>query len=105
MTQRATELKEKYPNMNFIKTKVFVEKQNLELLKNAFIPDEDMPDFPEFYDGIRILPFSITEYPSVLNRMTAMEAGSWAISKCKEQKWELNLDNFQCCLANLEMDL
>ena len=42
--------------------------------------------------------------PSVLKRMTAMEAGVWAIEKCHQQHWDLTLDNFQCCLANLEMD-
>ncbi|MCR5252597.1 MAG: hypothetical protein K6C98_02655 [Treponema sp.] len=100
----AEELKKAKPNVNFIKTKVFVEKPDIELLKSSFIPDEDMPEFPKIEKGTRIYPLSITEYPSVLSRMTAMEAGAWAITKCKQENWELELENFQSCLANLEMD-
>ena len=98
------ELKAKNPKINFIKTKLLVEKPDAELLKEAFIPDEEMPEFPKIEKGTRIYPLSITAYPSVLKRMTAMEAGVWAIEKCHQQHWDLTLDNFQCCLANLEMD-
>ena len=98
------ELKKTAPHINFIKTKFLVERPNVELLKSAFIPDEDMPEFPEIKENTRIFPLSITAYPSVLKRMTAMEAGIWAITKCRQQNWEYSLDNFQCCLANLEMD-
>ena len=98
------ELKAKNPKINFIKTKWLVEKPDPELLKEAFIPDEDMTEFPKIETGTRIYPLSITTYPSVLKRMTAMEAGVWAIEKCHQQHWDLTLDNFQCCLANLEMD-
>ena len=104
MTQRAAELRSKHPNVNFIKTKTVVERPNAGLLKENFIPDEDMESFPEIKDDTRIYPLSVSEYPSVLQRMTAMEAGSWAIDKCRQQGWALELDNFQCCLANLEMD-
>lgn len=100
----AAELKEQKPYVNFIKTKVPVEKPDVELLKSAFIPDEDMPEFPKIEKNTRIYPLSIKEFPSVLSRMTAMEAGAWAITKCKMEHWELELENFQSCLANLEMD-
>ena len=100
----AEELRAKNPKINFIKTKSLVEKPDPELLKEAIIPDEDMPEFPKIEEGTRIYPLSITAYPSVLKRMTAMEAGAWAIEKCHQQGWDLTLDNFQCCLANLEMD-
>ena len=38
------ELKAKNPKINFIKTKWLVEKPDPELLKEAFIPNEDMPE-------------------------------------------------------------
>ncbi|MBQ8678345.1 MAG: hypothetical protein IJ530_01115 [Treponema sp.] len=99
------DLKSRLPNVHFIKTKHPVERPNIALLREAFIPDDDMPVFPEnITDDTRIYPLSVTAYPSVLRRMTAMEAGVWAIEKCHEQNWALELDNFQCCLANLEMD-
>lgn len=98
------ELKANYPNVYFIKTKVLVEKPEPNLLKDNFIPDDDVKSFPEIRKGMRIYPLSITAYPSVLKSMTAMEAGAWAMTKCEQQDWELSLDNFQCCLANLEMD-
>ena len=99
------ELKALNPNVNFIKTKYFVDKPNIQILKDAFIPDDDMKAFPEnITEKTRIYPLSVTEYPGVLKRMTAMEAGAWAISKCRQQGWDLDYDNFQCCLSNLEMD-
>ncbi len=98
------ELRAKAPKVNFIKTKFLVEEPKLELLKEAFIPDADMKEFPSIEAGTRIFPLSVTTYPSVLRRMTAMQAGAWAIDKCRQQNWTLDLDNFQCCLANLEMD-
>lgn len=98
------ELKANYPNVYFIKTKILVEKPDPNLLKDNFIPDDDVTRFPEIRKGMRIYPLSITAYPSVLKSMTAMEAGAWAMTKCEQQDWELSLDNFQCCLANLEMD-
>jgi hypothetical protein len=101
----AAELRQKKPEVFFIKTKQFVSEPKLALLKEAFIPDDDVPTFPEtLTKNTRIYPLAVTEYPSVLRRMTAMEAGAWAITKCHQQKWPLELDNFQCCLANLEMD-
>lgn len=100
----AAELRSSAPSVYFIKTKWPVETPNVELLKEAFIPDKDMPEFPERKENMRIYPLSVTSYPSILSRMTAMEAGAWAITKCRQQNWELELDNFQSCLANLEMD-
>ena len=101
----AEELRQKKPDVFFIKTSHTVKESKLELLREAFIPDNDVPSFPEtITPNTRIYPLSVTAYPSVLRRMTAMEAGAWAITKCHQQKWDLELDNFQCCLANLEMD-
>ena len=101
----AAELKARNPNVHFIKTKHPVERLNIALLQEAFIPDDDTPSFPnQINEKTRIYPLSVTAYPAVLRRMTAMEAGAWAITKCHQQHWELELDNFQCCLANLEMD-
>ncbi len=99
-----SELKATKPNVNFIKTKCVVDIPDAKLLEEAFIPDDDMPVFPKIEKGTRIYPLSITEYPAVLKGKTAMEAGAWAITKCRQQNWKLDLDNIQCCLANLEMD-
>ena len=104
MNLSVKELHEKYPYVNFIKTSTSVDKPELEMLKKAFIPDEDMPEFPKIEKETRVYPLSVKAYPGVLSRMTAMEAGAWAIKKCKSEHWELELENFQSCLANLEMD-
>lgn len=99
------ELRQKKPDVFFIKTKQLVTEPKLDLLREAFIPDDDVPTFPEsITKDTRIYPLSVTAYPSVLKRMTAMEAGAWAVTKCFQQHWEADLDNMQCCLANLEMD-
>lgn len=102
------ELHERYPNAHFIKTKNLVERPNIGLMMEAFIPDADTPEFPvnpfDHSEKTTIYPLSVTVYPGVLSRMTAMEAGAWAASKCKQQKWELSKDNIEACLANLEMD-
>lgn len=102
------ELRERYPNAHFIKTKTYIERPNVALMMEAFVPDEDTPDFPikatGWPKGTSLIPLSVESYPAVLSRMTAMAAGAWAISKCKQQKWELSKDNIEACLANLEMD-
>ncbi len=100
------ELKQNLPQMYFIKTKKTVTEPDYYLLKEAYIPDSDsyFPEPNEVTGRTRIFPLSVTAYPGVLKRMTAMEAGAWAFTKCKQQHWELSLDNVQCCLANLEMD-
>ena len=101
----AEELKTRYAATHFIKTKSYIEKPDLDLMRKEFIPDDDTPTFPEIIIGkSKLYPLSITAFPGVLKRMTALEAGAWAITKCRQQKWEAELDNFQCCLANLEMD-
>lgn len=100
------ELKENCPDVFFIKTKEFIDRPNYGILKESYIPEDDSP-FPEpaqVTKNTRIYPLSITAYPGVLKHMSAMEAGAWAITKCRQQNWELTLDNFQSCLANLEMD-
>lgn len=102
----AQELKKYHPDVFFVKTKKFIDRPNYYLIKESYIPEDDSP-FPEvkqLNENTRLYPLSITAYPGVLKRMSAMEAGAWAVTKCRQQKWELTLDNFQCCLANLEMD-
>ena len=101
----AQELRARKPNVHFIKTSHPVERPNVALLMEAFIPDSDTPSFPDYSaPDTRIYPLSVTASPAVLRRMTAMEAGAWAITKCHQQNWALEKDNFECCLANLEMD-
>lgn len=102
----AQELKKSHPDVFFVKTRKFIDKPSYQLVKESYIPEDDSP-FPsreQLSEKTRLYPLSITAYPNVLRRMSAMEAGAWAVTKCRQQKWELTLDNFQCCLANLEMD-
>lgn len=99
------ELKERYPDTHFIRTKSYIEKPDAGLMRKEFIPDADSPEFPEITPGkTKICPLSVTSFPSVLRRMTAMEAGAWAISKCFQQGWPRDKDNIECCLSNLEME-
>lgn len=93
------------PNFCFIKTKEKVWEITEENLKNSFLPDSDFPQFPSsVYGKTQMIPLSVTSFPGVLKRMTAMQAGFWAISKCNQQNWEIDADNIECCLSNLEMD-
>ena len=89
----------------FIRTRNDVTVPNLQLLKKEFVPEYDQPEFPsEINEDTRIYPFSEKSFPGILSSMTATQAGMWAIRKCKQECWEVSLDNIQCCLANLEMD-
>ena len=93
------------PLISFIKVSQKVKEPNIELLKQYFIPDRDMPTFPDkIVEGTRIYPLAVTSFPGVLKGYTAMEAGVWAVHKCKAEHWETNLTNICCCLNNLEMD-
>ena len=101
----AEELKTRYAATHFIKTKSYIEKPDLALMREKFIPDDDTPIFPEIIIGkSKLYPLSITAFPGVLKRMTALEAGAWAITKCQQQGWQIDKDNIESCLANLEMD-
>jgi len=98
-------LKSRYPRTHFIKTKSYIEKPDVALMQREFIPDSDTPAFPEIIMGkSKCYPLSVTSFPGVLKRMTALEAGAWAITKCQEQNWQVDKDNIECCLSNLEMD-
>ena len=81
------EIRQKRTPTFFIKTKSFIEFNDIRIMRKEFIPDSDMPEFP-----------------GVLSNMTAMQAGAWAVTKCLSVGWELSYDNFNSCLANLEMD-
>lgn len=89
----------------FIKTKEKVWEITEENLRDYFLPDSDFESFPEgVYGRIEIIPLSVKSFAEILKRMTAMEAGTWAIKKCRQQKWTIDADNIGCCLSNLEMD-
>lgn len=96
------EFKQMYPNYYFIKTINHITEPDYELIKMNFVPDNDVPEFPE--NTPHILPLGIETYPGVLSRMSAMKAGAWAVGKCIQEKWEITMENVRCCLANLEMD-
>ena len=101
----AEELKTNHPHTHFIRTKSYIDKPDIELMKREFIPDDDTPVFPELIpEKSKCYPLSITSFPGVLKRMTAIEAGAWAITKCLQQNWQVDKDNIECCLSNLEMD-
>lgn len=100
------ELKERFPDTHFIKTKSYIEMPDIGLMEREFIPDEDSPEFPEITSKkTKICPLSVTAFPSVLRRMTAMAAGAWAVSKCFQQGWTTDKDDIECCLSNLEMEM
>ena len=98
------ELKEHYPHTHFIKTKSYIEEPDVALMKKEFIPDSETKEFPDLIRGSKCYPLSITSYPRVLKRMSALQAGAWAITKCMKENWQIDKDNIECCLANLEMD-
>lgn len=52
----------------------------------------------------KICPICKNDFPTVLNNMTAFDAGIWAANKCKAENWKFSFDNIESCLANLEMD-
>jgi len=69
---------------------------------SSFIADSDSPTLGT---GVKFLwiPLCITTYPKVLASMTANQAGYYALKKCREQRWPHS--DYDCCLANLEMDM
>lgn len=95
------EFRLEYPNLVFVKSRSHIENEN-ELRDENFIFDDDTPTLVK--NATTVMPLSVTDFPGVLKSMTAMEAGVWAVSKCREQKWEISRENIDSCLANLEMD-
>lgn len=108
-------------NIYFIKTKNTIQtplyfdgknKLDEKLVKKfqeEFIPDSVWETFPiKQLDGYPypfiFYPLSVESYKGVLSRMSCKDAGEWAISKCRQQNWDTDFFNIQCCLANLEMD-
>ena len=86
--------------VTFCKVKKPITQENVdEKIAEYFIPEPDVPT----YEGLIIIPLSITSYPKILSSMSANQAGYWAIRKCKQQKWHIS--DYECCLANLEMDM
>lgn len=88
---------------SFCKVNKTITKENLKAdFKSSFIAD---PDTPALGTGAKILwiPLCITIYPKVLASMTANQAGYYALKKCREQRWPHS--DYDCCLANLEMDM
>ena len=95
------EFRLEYQNLVFVKSRSHIENEN-ELRDENFIFDDDTPTLVK--NATTVMPLSVTDFPGVLKSMTAMEAGVWAVSKCREQKWEISRENIDSCLANLEMD-
>ena len=105
MINDVEQFKKLNPLIHFIKVKESIREPNFELIKKNFIPDCDSPSLPKYIvEGTRIYPLSVKSFPKVLHGMTAMEAGIWAVNRCKKEKWELSYSNIRACLNNLEMD-
>lgn len=68
--------------------------------KDAIIIDDDTP---KNFNGVHWIPLDVNVFPGVLRSMTANQAGYWAIKKCRQQSWPIT--DWECCLANLEMDM
>ena len=101
MPMNMDEFRLEYPNLVFVKSRSHIENEN-ELRDENFIFDDDTPTLVK--NATTVMPLSVTDFPRVLKSITAMEAGVWAVSKCREQKWEISRENIDSCLANLEMD-
>lgn len=101
----AEEFRARYPRTHFIRTKSYIDRPDVELMRREFVPDMDTPEFPEIIVGrSKCYPLSETSFPNVLRCMSALEAGAWAVSKCFEQGWQICKGNIEACLANLDMD-
>lgn len=98
------EYRTRFPETFFIKTRLTLDNPTMDEIRENFIPDEDQPEFPEITERTRLCLLSLTSYPGVLGRNTALEAGLWAMSKCENQHWDVTTANIRACLANLEMD-
>jgi hypothetical protein len=95
--------------VSFVKVKKEINRDNFdkEFVDNI-IPDDNLP----FTDKENLvlngetawLPISAQKYPGICKSMTANQAGYFAIRKCKQQGWDF-LEDWQCVLSNLEMDL
>lgn len=89
-------------SVSFCKVKKAVTKENASELKDNLIPDANSPDYAE--KGTHWIPIDTTSYPRVCSAMTANQAGYFAIRKCQEQGWDF-LEDWECVLSNLEMDM
>lgn len=86
---------------SFCKVSKIITEENLKTdFVSSFIAD---PDTPALGTGVKWIPLCITTYPKVLASMTANQAGYYALQKCRGQRWPLS--DYDCCLANLEMDM
>lgn len=78
-----------------------ITEENFETdFKSSFIADADTP---KSSTKIHWIPLCINTYPKLLASMTANQAGYYALKKCNEQHWSYT--DYECCLANLEMDM
>lgn len=88
-------------SVSFCKVSKIITEENFKTdFKSSFIADQDTPDASS---KVHWIPLCITTYPKILASMTANQAGYYAFKKCNEQKWPCT--DYDCCLANLEMDM
>lgn len=100
------EFRKENPHVTFFRASQRVDIPDLNLFREAFIPDWDTKEFPtQLFRDTKIIPISETSYPECLARYSAMQLGIWALEKIKREKWELSNQNIYACLSNLEMEL
>ncbi|MCM1322206.1 MAG: hypothetical protein NC041_06915 [Bacteroides sp.] len=88
--------------VSFCKVKKEITKENFtDEFSDNLIDDDDLP---KTADRIFWIPINTQKFPGVCRSMTANQAGYFAIRKCKEQGWDF-LEDWECVLSNLEMDL
>ena len=86
----------------FVKTIKHVSTEEELNNRENLIFEENSPT--EMIGIAKVCPLAQEDFPTVLQRMTAMDAGNWAVEKCHQQGWEVNKDNIGACLCNLEID-
>ena len=110
MKEEVIEFMNEHPNVYFIKVRDLEFPRDYstftyEHLKDKFIPDPDLPKYPDYKEGILLWPLDIKSFPTVLKTCTSMEAGVWAVRMCMRQNWACSYVNACSCLCNLEMDM
>lgn len=86
-----------------MKTKDYVDSNEKLHEEGMLIPDEDTPQIAD-WTNVYIMPFSVKSFPKVLSRMTASRAGEYAMAVCRREKWDIDRDNLEACIAQLEME-
>lgn len=88
----------------FVKSKQYVNSVEELNSEGMLLPDEDTPNL-KGVSGAVVMPLAVTSFPKVLSSMTASKAGEYAMAVCRREKWDIDRDNLEACLAQLEMEM